>query len=142
MTLLRIVSFIAVGITASACAGGNAIDSGVPQAAIAPVAAEPLPAPVQPGQEIAAQAPAPVEDTSSGAPRNTGTFPNLNDEPARSTNQLTDAERDALMAEMQALQAQQQAGRVSAAAYQRRLAELKRLAATHSSTTIERIEGQ
>ena len=48
--------------------------------------------------------------------------------------------RDALLAEMQALAAARSQGLVSAAEYQRRLAELRQIGATHSDATIKIIE--
>lgn len=79
---------------------------------------------------------------SSGGPSTTGVFPNVNNEPPPAPNQITDAERAVLMAEMQALQAQLDAGRVPTEESQARLAELQRLAATHSDEVLRRIEGQ
>ena len=91
-----------------------------------------LPPPASPAVETA---PAQV-----GAPRNTGAYPNINDEPSPAATHITDAERTALLAEMQALQAGIAAGRVSPEASAARMAELERLAATHSDEVLRRIE--
>lgn len=108
---------------------------------------DPLPAPSEPleqpsalSEPVAAQPLVPVP--SSGAARNTGAFPNINNEPPPSQNQITDAERAAMMAEMQALQAELDAGRVPTESSAARMAELQRLAATHSAEVLRRIEGQ
>lgn len=129
------------------CAGGNAIDEAVPQAAFGDAAA-PVPA-QRPGAQASAMAgpgaaaaepePDPVFSGSGQAVR-TGSFPNINDEPHGAAPQMSDAGRDALLAQMQALSAARSQGLVSAAEYQRRLAELRTLGETHSDATIRIIE--
>lgn len=90
-------------------------------------------APGQPaGASLAPDAPA--------GPQDTGVFPNINDEPAPTLSAETD--NAALLAQMQALAAAQANGRISPVAYQARMAELRRLAATHSSETLRQIEDQ
>ena len=89
--------------------------------------------------------PAPVTGPANApimqaGPSNTGAFPNLNDEPAPTLSAGTD--NAVLLAEMQALAAARASGRISPAAYQARIAELQRLAATHSAETLRRIEGR
>lgn len=159
---------------ASACAGGNAIDEGVPSTALQSAALqteplEPFPEPARPdviaevnGTEtneaanqqsvetpsidaepvqLATATPPPVPARTSG-PRNTGTYPSLADEPAPSDNQFSNREARRLMAEMQALQRKQQAGVVDTESYKRRLAELQRLAQTHSDKKLRQITTQ
>ncbi|MAS04890.1 MAG: hypothetical protein CL534_09425 [Ahrensia sp.] len=124
------------------CAGGNAIDEAVPQAAFGDADA-PVP-PARPGAEAAAAtAPEPAPDplfSSSGQAALNGAYPNINNEPRGAAPQMTDAGRDALLAKMQALAAARSQGLVSAAEYQRRLAELRTIGATHSDATIKIIE--
>ncbi|WP_306117842.1 MULTISPECIES: hypothetical protein [unclassified Roseitalea] len=72
--------------------------------------------------------------------RNTGTYPNLNREPQSRLQAGDPRTRTALFAQMQALAAARAAGRISTQAYRARLAELQRLAATHSDETLARIE--
>jgi hypothetical protein len=54
--------------------------------------------------------------------------------------QMSDGVRDALLTRMQALSQAHSQGLVSPAEYKRRLAELRRLGATHSDATIKIIE--
>ena len=120
------------------CAGGNAIDRAVPQAAFADANA-----PVPPERPIADDAAiSDADPVFSGSARvaETGTFPNINEEPHGATAQLTDVQRDALVAEMQALAETHARGGITAAEYQRRLEQLRRLAATHSEDAIKKIE--
>jgi hypothetical protein len=88
----------------------------------------------------AAQPPSDPLFTGSGQAATTGAYPNINLEPHGATQQLTDAQRDLLLAQMQALAEAHSQGKVSAAEYERRLALLRRLAATHSQETIKSIE--
>jgi len=125
------------------CAGGNAIDEAVPQAAFGEAGA-PVPA-ERPGAQAAVPGakPAPEPDpvfSGSGQAARTGSYPNINVEPRGAAPQMTDAGRNALLAQMQALAAARSQGLVSAAEYQRRLAELRTLGATHSDATIKIIE--
>jgi len=113
------------------CAGGGAIDRGVPQAAFADATA------TQAGTE--GQAPPDPLFESSGQAALTGDYPNINVEPRGAVAQLTDAQRDELVAQMQALSRARAQGSVSNAEYERKLAELNRLAATHSQETIDTI---
>lgn len=130
----------------SACTSTSTIDtafSGVePQ-----VSSAPLPPPASPVAEDAPVAPD-TADAGVARPdpgvlaRNTGAYPNINVEPPPASTHITDAERAALLAEMRALQAGVAAGRVSPQASAARLAELERLAATHSDEVLRRIEGR
>ncbi|QBK30861.1 hypothetical protein [Roseitalea porphyridii] len=139
---------------ASACTSTSTVDtafSGVEP----PVSNAPLPPPASPAAEDAPVAPdaAPASgpataDAGVARPdpgvlaRNTGAYPNINVEPPPASTHITDAERAALLAEMRALQAGVAAGRVSPEASAARLAELERLAATHSEEVLRRIEGR
>ncbi|MBO6639909.1 MAG: hypothetical protein JJ920_18865 [Roseitalea sp.] len=128
-----------VALALAGCTSTSTIDtafSGIGQPA-ATTAVDPLPDPSIP----AAQQPL-VPVASSGGPVDRGVFPNVNNEPAPAPNQITEAERAAMMAEMQALQAELDAGRVPTEDSQARLAELQRLAATHSDEVLRRIEGE
>lgn len=154
----------------SACAGGNAIDEGVPSTAVSSATLAPLPPPAEPlaapGQTaltlpdgagataapvfpqqpsnapvLTATAP-PVDALVSGLPANTGIFPNSGLERNGATQQLSDQERDEKIAELRALQAQQQANVISPDANRARMLELQRLARTHSQDTIRTIEAQ
>lgn len=146
---------LVAGLVLAGCAGGNAIDEAVPPAAFGDLG-PPVPA-QRPGTETEAEAttpdavapdtaaapPAAPRDTlfsGSGQAANTGAYPNINNEPRGAAPQLTDEQRANLLAEMQALAVAQSKGLVSRAEYQRRLAALRRLAATHSDEAIRTIE--
>jgi hypothetical protein len=152
-----VLALVVVSVAAG-CAGGNAIDRGVPQAAFIDDSA-PFPPPAQPPDAIttpataneAASAPAPSgteaaevpEDplfTGSGQASTTGNYPNINATPHGATSQLSDSQAAALKDQMAALAKAQDEGRVSPAQYSRRLAELRRLAATRSEEVIKQIE--
>lgn len=137
------------GLMVAGCTSTSTIDtafSDVGQPVVAtpldplPAPSEPLQAPNAPSEPVSEQPLLPVP--SSGAARDTGAFPNINNEPPPSQNQITDAERVAMMAEMQALQAELDAGRVPTGTSAARMAELQRLAATHSAEVLRRIEGE
>lgn len=146
------VTMCFVAVAAVGCAGGNAIENAVPQAAFA----EPAGTPDSPqGAEITEEASAavavepgllpPEEETDpvftgTGQVANTGRYPNLNIEPRAATAQMSDTERDILIQQMSSLNAAHGNGQISEAEYRRRVAELRRLAETHSGETIERIE--
>lgn len=75
---------------------------------------------------------------SSGQPRNTGTFPNLNIPPQVAASQITPDEKAAKLSELEAAQAAQpvaQAGNTAADQIR-----LKKLAETHASSTLAEIE--
>lgn len=159
-----------LGVLVSACAGGNAIEEGVPSAALGQFETAPLPPPAQPlldgvdapvgiqaatvsvpqatlpdtagAASIPAVTPPPANALVTGAAVNTGTFPNSGIERNGATEQLSDEERDEKIAELRALQAQQQASTISPEANRARLLELQRLARTHSQDTIRTIEAQ
>ncbi len=128
------------------CAGGNAIDRAVPQAAFSQ-SADSLPPPATPEGAATAEAQAPAEPLppdplfeSSGQATLTGDYPNINIEPHGATAQLTDTQRDELVLQMQALAEARAQGNVSTAEYERKLAQLRLLAATHSQNAIDSIE--
>ncbi|WP_421850756.1 hypothetical protein [Oricola sp.] len=140
-------------LTVAGCAGGNAIDRAVPQAAFS----QPVDSSQQQSGATAqtANASAPSEEqreilpptatadpvfSGSGQIADTGQFPSHIAQPRGATEQMTDEKRDALLEQMQALSVAQQRGRMSTAEYQRRVAALRRLANTHSADTIEKIE--
>lgn len=143
MKKIGIALLIFNSLVLAGCAGGNAIDRAVPQAAFSQ-SAVPLPPTARP--EVAAEAQAPAEPPpdplfeSSGQATLTGDYPNINIEPRRATAQLTDAQRDELVLQMQALAEARAQGNVSAAEYERKLAQLRLLAETHSQSTIDSIE--
>lgn len=99
--------------------------------------------PAQPGNNAAAARKAPPEDLVPAiAVRNTGTFPNINDERAPALQPLSPEERQAMIARMEELGREHAAGRISTADYQARMAYLRRLAQSHSREMLNRIEGQ
>jgi uncharacterized membrane protein len=146
MKKIGIALLIFNNLLLAGCAGGNAIDRAVPQAAFSQTPA-PLPPPVASegtasGEEQAlaeALPPDPLFE-GSGQATLTGDYPNINIEPRGAAEQLTDAERDDLVLRMQALAEARAQGNVSNAEYERRLAQLRLLAATHSQNAIEGIE--
>lgn len=155
MALLMGAALMAV----AGCAGGNPIDDAVPTAAAIGQPAE-FPPPSEPGALTATATAAqefpqpptatpppvpafdPAEAVSSGAPRDTGTFPTVNTEPPPATNQMTDAERARLLAEMNALRNQHERGQVDTEAYRKRLLYLQQLARNHSKDKIRQIEAR
>lgn len=144
-----LLGLVPAGLMLAGCTSTSTIDTafsdvGQPVASAPldplPAASEPVDPLVASSEPFAQQALVPMP--SSGAARDTGAFPNINNEPAPSPNQITDAERAAMMAELQALQAELDAGRVPTETSAARMAELQRLAATHSAEVLRRIEGQ
>lgn len=105
-------------------------------------------APVQtaPASAPAATASAPVQQevrdnsfVEQGALRNDD-FPTFEQTPRAATAQLTEEEKQALLAELNALKAAQQRGGSSAAAYNSRYRELQSIARTHGVDTQNEIE--
>ena len=139
---ITLLIFNCLGV--AGCAGGNAIDEAVPRAAFGDVGA-PVPAarPDAPAVAATALEPEATRDplfSGSGRAAVSGAYPNINNEPRGAAPQMTDAGRDALLTEMQALAAARSRGLVSSAEYRRRLAELRAIGATHSDATIKIIE--
>jgi hypothetical protein len=75
----------------------------------------------------------------TGGPIETGTYPNLNIQPVAAAPQLTESERAAKTAELEAARRRVAATRGVASPDQRRL---RRLAATHDEEALRRIEGE
>ncbi|MEL6919975.1 MAG: hypothetical protein AAFO77_02970 [Pseudomonadota bacterium] len=71
--------------------------------------------------------------------RNTGTYPNINDERAPSLEQFSAAERENLTNFMSSLKADHETGAISTAQYEQRLRFLQNLARTHSRDALRRI---
>jgi hypothetical protein len=78
---------------------------------------------------------------STGAPRNSGTFPNLNIKPQVATAQITPEERQAQVEAMTAAQ-QQQAAAASAPKDTTDPVLLRKLATTHANDTLKEIQAQ
>ncbi len=72
-------------------------------------------------------------------PRNTGTYPEIGVDPVSRIESVSQAEIDAVTVQMQLLAADHEAGRISTAVYQQRLAYLQALARRHSSDMLEQI---
>lgn len=144
-----LLGLLPAGLMLAGCTSTSTIDTAFSDVGqpVASAPLDPLPAPSEPlaplnapSEPFTQQALVPVP--SSGAASKTGAFPNINDEPPPSENQITDAERAVMMAEMQALQAELDAGRVPTESSAARMAALQRLAATHSAEVLRRIEGE
>ena len=157
MKINGIACLLLSGLILGGCAGANVIDEAVPQAAFGEAGSLPPPGEEPPAEDVAAvpaakpgtgidaMAAQPNPDAepmlqSSGQARITGSYPNINNEPRGATPQMTDADRELLLVQMQALSADHERGLVSSADYRRRLAELRNLAATHSAATLKIIE--
>lgn len=140
----------AAGLVLAGCSAGNAIDEGAPRSAAADQ--YPLPPPARPGDgaEGAGEQPSTADSQSqyaddpvfsgSGQARKSGQFPNINVEPQGAAIPLSDGETAAKMDRLKALGQALAKGRISVAEYNRKVAELRRLGATHSDETIKRIE--
>lgn len=76
-----------------------------------------------------------------GNGRNTGTFPNLNVPPAVATEQMTPAEKQARLAELNAQRSQQAAAGASARPTANP-ADVKKVAETHADEALKAIEGE
>ena len=146
MKNIGIASLLFNSLVLAGCAGGNAIDEAVPQAAFGNPAgasqASVIPADKPEDAYPVAPPAADADPVFSGTGRAnlTGTYPNINREPRGAVAQLTDEQREAMLAEMQALALAHSKGEVSSAEYNRRLMTLRRLAATHSDEVIQIIE--
>lgn len=109
-----------------------------------------MPAPVQPEvaaapavQSTSGEVAAPVEKPvppRSGAPVNTGAYPNINIVPAGVTNQLSDQESANLRSELYAEQAAQRMPGEPVTAYIARLRKLQQLGSTHAAAALKEIE--
>lgn len=123
----RLAAAVAIICLAPGCATSTAGDA-------APAAATPA---------IAAAAPTPATITevqlSSGEPKNTGTFPNLNIPPQSAAEQISAQQKAAALAELKAARAGQKPppGSGGTAATD---ARLKKLATSHAADALEAIE--
>jgi hypothetical protein len=120
----RLAAVIAAVCLAPGCATSTAGDA-APTPAIA--ATEPTPATVTEVQ------------LSSGEPRNTGTFPNLNIPPQSAAAQIGAQQKAARLAELNAARSGQKAP-PGAAGTSASKARLKKLASTHATEALKEIE--
>jgi hypothetical protein len=79
------------------------------------------------------------QSTATAGPIDTGTYPNLNIVPVAATEQLTEAERAAKTAELQAARQGIPAGDAGAASSD---PQLRKIAATHAEDALRQIEGE
>ncbi len=76
----------------------------------------------------------------SGAPTNTGAYPNINIVPTANSAQLTDGESQGLRNELLSEKNAQQRPGESAQAYIARLRQLQKLGSTHAAAALAQIE--
>lgn len=144
ITTKRLASFLGLTclLTTSAClgTGSNVLqNSGLNNAP-----AETLP-PIENGLSPTAPADTAVSTSSDiyadlpTGPRDTGTYPDLRNEPRVRIVDKPGEDVEALTSQMTALADAHKAGRISTAAYNRRLAYLRKLANNHSSDMLEQI---
>lgn len=129
----------------AACTGTGSINSASDLGLVEPAdRTAPLPPPARPGAVGEPEITTPQESVSQlpNGPRDTGTFPQFGDEPAPRIGADSQAEANRLLAEMAALNAAVNAGKISSAQYNQRLAALRVLAANHSDAMLQRIEGR
>jgi hypothetical protein len=152
------IGFAAAAAALYGCTSTN-IDDAVPTAAnsaqsMLPETA-PTPGEVQRGAASASSSTAPeivdapvatvaVPDgsMSSGGPKNTGTFPNLNIKPQVANEQISDEQKAAEMRALQAAQAEHQATVPTAAKGIENPVLLRKLAAEHAKDALKKIEGK
>lgn len=139
---------VALGLLVSGCSTSSSIDDLAPQ----PVAAQTLPAPVQPDAAavtatepaVTEQAMLPAERRTSpppvGSVVNTGEFPDLNVTPGAAAEQITPEEKAAALSALKARQQRQQAAaeRVRPPDEQERL---RQLGQNHGADALKVIEG-
>lgn len=82
----------------------------------------------------------PEFDRPSGGPKNTGTYPTFGKPLRAATHQMGAEEVRTNRADMEAIAAARASGAISEAEYQRRLAEMRRLAAEHGADAVRDIE--
>lgn len=93
--------------------------------------------------ESAATAGGPPEAAvSSGAPSETGEFPNLNEVQRGAMAQMTPEEKKAYLAQLRAARARQAASAADGGPRQATEAELERIARTHDDEALREIEGE
>jgi hypothetical protein len=96
----------------------------------------------QPAAEAASTAPVEIADTTpSGGPVRTGAYPNLNLVPKPEAPQLTNAERNAKVAELNAAR-QRQTVKSGGGARPNDIARLRRLGQSHGDEVLKEIEGE
>ena len=115
------------------------IDNAVPTSAQSE-----MPAPATAGTQQAAAAAITPEDKPvpprSGAPINTGSYPNINIVPEGQTSQLTDSDSANLRNTLYAEQAAQRLPGEPVEAYVARLRKLQSLGSTHAAAALKQIE--
>lgn len=79
------------------------------------------------------------QSTATEGPVDTGTYPNLNIIPVAAAEQLTEAERVAKTAELQAVRQRVPAGSATVNSSD---PQLRKIAATHAQDALQQIEGQ
>jgi hypothetical protein len=108
----------------------------------ATVAATPSGSPTAPSEVADAESsPALSSGNAQGTGRNTGVYPNLNIKPGVANTQITPAEKNASLAELEAKR-RQQAARSAANRPAINQAKLKTLAATNADKVLKQIEGE
>ncbi len=143
-------SALAVVLLALAGCATATIDNAVPTSAQA-TAQDPMPAPAQAGgaaafpegPQTATLAVAPEDKPvppRSGAPINTGSYPNINVVPEGQTSQLSNAESANLRSSLYAEQAAQRLPGEPVEAYIARLRKLQSLGSTHAAAALKQIE--
>lgn len=105
-----------------------------------PVSGEPVAAIPQAGPAAVAAANVNPAGETQGSARQTGQYPNLNIAPTAAAPQLTAAERNAKLAELEA--ARKQAVRGASGKPVSNDAKLKKLAKTHAEQALKQIEGE
>ncbi|WP_353641255.1 hypothetical protein [Mesorhizobium sp. WSM2239] len=128
----RLAAAIAAICLAPGCATSTTGDA-------APTAA--MPAAQAPAIAAAETTPSVVSEVqlSSGAPRNTGTFPNLNIPPQAAAKQISAQQKAARLAELRAARTGQTAPPGSAGTSASK-ARLKKLASSHATEALKEIE--
>lgn len=119
----RIVAAAAMlaALAVGGCAGVS-IEDAVPTSAV-PAAAGPV-------------------GTGPSAPRDTGSFPNLNVPPQSAAEQISTEERATTVQSLRDAQASQEAAAASVTASPDDTERLRRLGATHAADTLRQIEGE
>lgn len=135
------VLLMSAALPLAACTTAS-IDDVAPVTAASATAPQPLPPPTAPG--AAGPALASVEDNAVepvSGPRNTGAYPNLNITPGTAAEQLTPAQKAALLAELRAKQAKAAAD-VAKARPADQLDALTELGARHGDEVLKQIEAK
>ncbi len=133
-TLLLAVSGV-LTVFLAACTSTGLQDI-APQAAPLPAPAAPLPTPAPRGQAAPETAAQPASAVSG--PAVTGEFPNLNTAPDKAAAEMSEPEKAALIAELNAARAANAAGPSAAGAA--KVARLRELARRHGAAALKEIE--